>query len=327
MISKTKVDLDAAKIAALCASAGLTKIEDVHPLSTGEFNAVYAFDSGKKSYALKVAPAQGVPVMTYEKNMMRSEIFWYGQLREHTDVPAAEIVHMDFTRSLLPSDFFIMRRIPGRQMSTTEFTPKERALASVLLSQIVAKMHRIPHEGFGYPQCGIFDTWPQALYAMIAAMVSDAAMMGQTCENGEKTLAFISKHAAVLERAVCRMVNFDLWESNVICERTGDGLRFVMIDPERGYWGDPIMDFICFETDKPLKRKLASLKAYNQTAEHPVTVGREEEIRFALAQAFLGVIMEVERYYRYVPGDEGWARNDRVCKTLFDGAFACLAQA
>jgi aminoglycoside phosphotransferase (APT) family kinase protein len=324
MRSNTKARLDAQAISALCASAGFQGIQNVKPLGAGEFNAVYAFDSGGKGYALKIAPDARTPVMAYERNMMRSEVFWYGQLRKYTDVLIPEIVHTDFSRSLLPSDFFVMERIPGRQMNEMDFSPEERARAVALLPEIAAQMHRISHEGFGYPQCGFFETWPEALYAMTEAMVKDAADMGRPCETGERTLRYIRRYSAVLERAACRMVNFDLWESNILCERTGDGVRYVMIDPERGYWGDPIMDFICFEFDKPLKQKTASLRAYNSLARQPLAADREAEIRFAFAQAYLGVVMEVERYFRYVPGDEGWTRNDRVCEMLFAGAFGCL---
>ena len=324
MISRTKVELKQEDIAAVCASAGYADIQNVHPLGAGEFNAVYAFDSGGEAYALKIAPGADMPVMTYEHDMMRSEVFWYGQLQKHTDVETPEIVHTDFSRSLMPSDFFVMRRVPGTQMNETEFTPQERINANRLLPQLAAKMHQIRHKGYGYPQNGFYDTWAKALTAMTEAMITDAAKMGQPCENGERMLRLIRKHTPVLNRADCRMVNFDLWEANIICTRKKDGFHYVMIDPERGYWGDPLMDFICFETDKPLKAKQASLQAYNQLAERPIAIGRDEEIRFAFAQAYLGVIMEVERYFRYVPGDEGWTRNDRVYKQLFSAAFSCL---
>ena len=188
MISKTKKELNTQEIEALCASAGLTQIENIHPLGAGEFNAVYAFDAGGEAYALKIAPSADTPVMTYEKNMMRSELFWYEQLSAHTDVEIPEIVHVDTSRSLTPSDFFIMRRIPGRQMNETEFTPGERKEAAALLPGIAAKMHRITGDGFGYPQNGLHDTWAKTLQSMTEAMVSDAAAMGQSCENGEKTL-------------------------------------------------------------------------------------------------------------------------------------------
>ena len=324
MISKTKKELTAQEIRSLCASAGFSAVENIHALGAGEFNAVYAFDADGKHFALKIAPSADTPVMTYETEMMRSELLWYEQMRTHTDIALPELVYSDLSQSMLSSDFFIMRRISGKQMNETQFTPEEREMADAFLPRIAAKLHHIHGGGFGYPQNGLHDTWAKAFYAMTEAMVEDAAKMGQSCENGEKTLAYIRKHQAVLERVPCRMVNFDLWEANVICEPAGSGFRFVMIDPERGFWGDPIMDFNCFGFGKPLREKREGLKLYNSLAEQPVSAGSGEEIRNAFAQAYLGVIMEVERYYRYVPGDEGWTRNDRVCEFLFKNAFACL---
>ncbi|HPJ02260.1 MAG TPA: aminoglycoside phosphotransferase family protein [Candidatus Limiplasma sp.] len=324
MISKTKKELNPQEIKTLCASAGFVSIENIHALGAGEFNAVYAFDADGKGYALKIAPSVDTPVMTYEKNMMRSELFWYEQLRAHTNLAHPEVVYSDLSRTLLPSDFFIMQRVAGKQMNETQFSQAEKETAAALMPQIAAKLHRVSNNGFGYPQNGLHETWAKALYAMTEAMVEDAASMGQLCENGEKTLAFIRKHQAVLERVPSRMVNFDLWEANIICEPAANGYRFVIIDPERGFWGDPIMDFNCFGFGKPLREKKDGLHIYNSLAEQPVTIGRGEEIRNAFAQAYLGVIMEVERYYRYVPGDEGWTRNDQVCEFIFKNAFACL---
>ena len=205
-----------------------------------------------------------------------------------------------------------------------EVLPTEKAQAQAVLPEIAAKMHRISHDGFGYPQCGFFDTWPKALYAMTEAIVKDAEAVGQTCKNGERTLAYIRKHTAVLDRAECCMVNFDLWEANILCERTPDGIRYVMIDPERGFWGDPVMDFICFEFDKPLKQKTASLHAYNSLAQRTLTAGCEEEIRFAFAQAYLGIVMEVERYYAMYRETKAGLATTGVCEMLFSGAFGCL---
>jgi len=325
MISNTKVLLDEKAVAKLCAAAGFRDIENVTSMGAGEFNAVYAFDADEKGYALKIAPDANVPVMTYETNMMQSEVYWYEKLRTHTDIRVPEIVYTDFSKSLVLSDFFIMERINGRQMNEMNFTPQERADATSKLPQMAAQIHRIRHDGYGYLQNGYHATWDQALAAMTEAIICDAGRMGESCENGEKVLKLIHKHRAVLAKAPCRMVNFDLWEANILCERMGDGsIQYVWIDPERSYWGDPIMDIICFEPDRPLMEKKASIGAYNQVAEQPIGIGREEEIRFAFAQAYLGLIMEVERYYRYVPGGEGWQRNVFACQGLFAGAYGGL---
>ena len=68
-------------------------------------------------------------------------------------------------------------------MNEMEVLPTEKAQAQAVLPEIAAKMHRISHDGFGYPQCGFFDTWPKALYAMTEAIVKDAEAVGQTCKK------------------------------------------------------------------------------------------------------------------------------------------------
>jgi len=324
MKSNTKTLLNQNTIIDLCGSAGFKNIQHVKSMGAGEFNAVYAFDADGQEYALKIAPEVGVPVMTYEMNMMHSEVYWYDQLRTHTDIRVPKVYYTDFSKKWIPSDFFIMGRIRGRQMDEMDFSPSERKDATAKLPQMAAQIHSIRHDGFGYPQNGYHASWDQALGSMVEAVICDAERMRHSCENGKRMLACIKRHRDVLARVECRMVNFDLWLPNILCERMGDTMQYTWIDPERSFWGDPVMDFICFETDKPLEKKLTSLEAYNQVAEQPLTVGRDEKIRFAFAQAYLGIIMEVERYFRYIPGDEGWTRNDRVCEGLLAAAFGCL---
>ena len=222
MKSSTKVLLNSHAVTALCEASGFPNAQNVSPLGAGEFNAVYAFESAGRKYALKIAPDSRSPVMTYEKNMMRSEVFWYEKLRAHTRIAVPEIFHTDFSRTLLPSDFFIMELVPGRQMNEMDFSPAEKAAATEKLPRMAAEIHKIKNQGFGYPQCGLYDTWPQALSAMVQAIVNDAAAMGKSCENGEKLLSLVHRHQNVLARVACRMVNFDLMGSeHPVRPRTG----------------------------------------------------------------------------------------------------------
>ena len=148
MISRTKKELNAQEISALCASAGYKSIDNIHALGAGEFNAVYAFDFEGKGYALKIAPSTDTPVMTYEKNMMRSELFWYQQMGAHTDLAHPEVVYSDLSRTLLPSDFFIMQRVAGKQMNETQFSQADKEIAAALMPQIAAKLHRVSKRRF-----------------------------------------------------------------------------------------------------------------------------------------------------------------------------------
>jgi len=120
------------------------------------------------------------------------------------------------------------------------------------------------------------------------------------------------------------MVNFDLWPANVIVTREDDGLRFAWIDPERSFWGDPVIDFVCLAFSRPLKRAKRAVAAYNASAAVPVIISRETEIRYAIGQGYLALIMETEKYYRYSPRRFGWWRNVIAARLLYRAAFAVL---
>jgi fructosamine-3-kinase len=105
------------------------------------------------------------------------------------------------------------------------------------------------------------------------------------------------------------MVNYDIWPMNIIAKRDSGKIKYWWIDPERCFWGDKMADFVCLEVYKPLKDKTASLNAYNAVAETPIEVNRETEIRYAVMAAYMGLLQEAEKYYRYTPAMFGWWRN------------------
>ena len=117
------------------------------------------------------------------------------------------------------------------------------------------------------------------------------------------------------------MVNFDLVPPNIICDKKDDVISYAWIDPERSFWGDPIMDFICLEMMLPLEKKDISFTAYNSIADNPIYVTDSEKVRYCVAKGYLALIMEVERYYRYSPAYFGWWRNVLISKLLYKSAF------
>jgi aminoglycoside phosphotransferase (APT) family kinase protein len=326
MISRTKHDVDDDIVKKLMASVGLEGATEVAPLGAGEYNAVYAVATDGGNYAVKIAPRPDVPVLTYEHGMMSAELFWYGKMRE-AGINVPEIRHADFTHGIIPSDWFVMDRIDGTQMDLMRFTPPEETEAFAATARLVARIHGRKNDRFGYVQSGLHDDWYQAIRAMAADLVADAARVHRTTRRGERLLALVDRHRDILRAADCVMVNFDVWPPNILCRRTHDGMEYTWIDPERSFWGDPICDFVCLEMFAPLAEKKATLAAYNAVADHPVRATREERIRYAVAQGYLALIMEVEKYYRYTPLHFGWHRNVVVSAKLYADAFAALERA
>ena len=81
--SKTKYEATTEEIKALFQHHGIGTVTGTAPLGNGEFNAAYEVicDDGIH-YALKIAPPEGMKVLSYEENMMESEVFWYGMMHE-----------------------------------------------------------------------------------------------------------------------------------------------------------------------------------------------------------------------------------------------------
>jgi aminoglycoside phosphotransferase (APT) family kinase protein len=293
-------------------------------LGDGEFNAVYLVRAGGRDYVLKVAPRETAPVMTYEHNMLQSEVAWYDVLRQHTAIRVPEVYAADFSRRLLPVPYFIMEYMPGEPLNKATLTDEERAQVDRMLPAMAAQLHAIRSDSFGYPQNGLFGTWYDAIRAFVCQTLDDCGRKKHRSRRGERLLKMIERHRAVFERVEGCMVNFDIWPANIIVQRSKSGIQLCWIDPERSFWGDRMLDFVCFAFHEPLAGKADVLAAYNAATETPVTPTREEQIRFAIGQGYLALIMETEKYYRYSVTNYGWWRNVIASRMLYRAAFAGL---
>ena len=324
MKSRTKSVVSKAEIAAMFCDGGFEGVTDIKALGAGEYNAVYSATKGEEAYVIKIAPPADLPVMTLEKNLMESELFWYEQLRNHTAIALPKIFYSDLSPSLKRGGYFIMEKLPGQDLGSMKLQKHEREKVNIQMAAMSASMHKIKNYQFGYIQNGLHDNWYQAIRAMTEAIINDAERMRKASSNGKRLLAAIDKHQDVLEEAECCMINFDTWPANIIVDRTSDTWQFAWIDLERSFWGDRIADFICLEPFVPFDKKVSSVAAYNEAADKPLQMSHSEKIRYGVAFGYLGLIMETERYYRYTRLHFGWWRNTLATKIIFKQAFELL---
>lgn len=323
MKSRSKTKVTFALASEMMKKAGLGTAVSAEPLGAGEFNTVLAVKTNDgNAYALKVAPSEDADVQLYEKGMMRSEVHFYSLMREHTDISVPDVLYADFSHELLPADWFVMTLIKGRHPSGEK--GEEAAALAEELARMAASMHKVKGEGFGYIQRGLRPSWHEAVRAMTEDLLRDAEKKGVRSRRGEKLLRLIDKHAGTLNKAECRMVNYDIWTPNIIVQETAQGKKFWWIDPERSFWGDPVADFVCLEFFKPFRKKTLSAKAYNERADVPVTLSREEEIRWGVMMAYMGLLQEVEKHYRYTPLMFGWWRNVISSALVYRAGFKAL---
>jgi len=321
MNSKTKPTLDEATVRRLFAEAGIPNVRTFAPLGSGEFSAVYSVDADERDYVLKVSPRGDEHCMAYEQNMLASEVYWYSRIREQTDIRVPEIYVFDDSLSCLPCAYCIMERLEGEPLSSAALSPAERAKIPARIAEMLAKIHEISGERFGYEQCAAYSSWPEALESFLNMALADCADKRRRSRRGERLLSLIERHHAVLEPVLPRMVNFDLWPSNVIASHTNGELSLAWIDPERSFWGDPVVDFVCLAFSRPLSSAAAAIVGYNDVSTEPIEVSHETRIRYAFGQGYLALIMETEKYFRYSPLQFGWWRNVLAASLLYRAAF------
>ena len=325
VVSRTKYEASEAEIKELFSFHKVGNVMDVAVLGNGEFNAAYKVTCDRgESYALKIAPPENAGVLSYEKNMMEAEVFWYSQMHEKTDILCPKVYVSDFSKKIIGSNCFIMEMMAGKPLWEAGLTEQEYETVQEQKICMLTKIHRITNDRYGYIQTGLASSWYEALKGMVLRLVIDCRNLGHGTPDGERFVSFIDKHEKLLRNVPCRMVNFDLWDSNVLYSReTG---KICWIDPERGFWGDPVADFITLGPGQkaPLSAKKKELAIYNGMAQEQICLNEETEIRYALAVCYLALIEEVEKYVRYEPDNPTYIRNIVDAREMYDMAFQLL---
>lgn len=324
MKSRSKFLLDNSKVTEIFKKFSDEDILKINPLNGGEYNSLYEICTKDKKYILKVAPEKNFTRLTYEEGMMKAEIYWYSMMREKAGIKVPEIYFTDFSKTVIPADYFIMEKIEAPQKDQVKFTKEEKQTADAEIVKQAAKLHAVHNEKFGYVQGELFDNWYDAYHSIIYNLISDAEKKGKKSKNGEKLLKYAEKYQDVLKSAESSMVNTDCWESNIMCKKENGSYSYIWIDPERSMWGDRIFDFICFDPLSPLDDTRNDVKIYNSVSNEKITCNNEAKIRYAFAKGLLALVMEVEKYYRYTPLNFGWWRNAVSGKTLYNNVFNVL---
>lgn len=327
MRSKTKPEIDPGTIIKLFEKADIPGASNIAPLGAGEYNSVYAVEAGGVAYAIKIAPQDPSKILTYERDMMAQEVYYYDLMADQAHIRVPKIYHVDFSKKIIPCEYFIMERLPGVQIDQADLTDPQKKEVDEQLAAMVARMHAVKGDQFGYRQNGLHANWYQALQSMVTNLIADCQARGRKLKNGEKLLGYIHAHREVLEKVACALINFDIWPPNILCDPQDGALNLAWIDPERCLWGDRIADFVPLEfMNMSLDKKTTTLQAYNRASDQPIVVGDPERIRYAIMLGYLALIMEVEKYYRYSLLHYGYWRNLSVCKMIYDTCFKQLAE-
>lgn len=325
MKSRSKSKISDKIITRLLKKAGLSPVHSISPLGEGEFNSLYSCDTDQGSYVLKIAPFKESTLLTYEQEMMKQELYFYSLIQEHTTIKTPRIIFSDFSKTLIPSPYFIMEKVNGIQLDKLQVDETQKGELNLKIADLIAQIHRLRHHQFGYLQNGLHDNWFLAISSMSENLIKDAKKFHHSSKRGKILLHYIHQYRSILEKVESRLVNYDIWPGNILCELNNQTMAIWLIDLERCFFGDFIADFVSQDfMAMTLKQKSKFIDTYMQSSDTLVNYTREEEIRFAITLGYLGLILEVEKYARYSIFHYGWWRNVGGSQLLFSQCFKTI---
>lgn len=271
----------------------LDEMKTYRELTEGYFNVAYevTLKSGNV-VILKVAPPKEVSVMTYEKNIMFSEVEAMKMVAENIDIPAPKVLGYDDSCTICSSPYFFMERLDGHSLNFIKKNLSQDEIQNIYMEagSINKKINDINCPCFGYPGQSEYQgqKWYSVFRKMLESGVSDA-------NKGNVDLKIpISEMWNYLERdkyifdevTEPKLVHWDCWDGNIFVE---NGVITGFIDWERSLWADPLME-VGFRTysDNTSFQKGYGLK----------TLTRNEKHRALWYDIYLMILVSSEYEYR-----------------------------
>lgn len=261
-------------------------------LTEGYFNVAYRIELNDRPVILKIAPSDAVDILTYEKNIMWTEVDSMRMVKEETSVPVPEILFFDDSRTLCDRPYFFMELLPGRSFSSCmeELCDEEKKQIFYKVGQYTKELNKLTGAKFGY--YGQPDRqgkeWYTVFRDMLADAFSDAGRKAIAVPVAkEKMFALLEKDKAYFDEVkVPKFVHWDIWAGNVFVE---NGKVTGIIDFERALWADELME-VGFRTYDYNENFFAG---YGREA-----LSKSEKRRALWYDIFLFQIMRLECDYR-----------------------------
>lgn len=299
--NKMKQNVSLKALSDIFQAHSLGNIRSADLMTGGEFNSVWKVTTDDlQKYVIKIAPNSNVKVLTYEQNLIESEVCAYKKLSELKTVHVPKIFGYSQSENA-PYRYLIMEFAEGETLLNSKLTDKEKDKIMYTLGHAMAEMHSIKDfDGFGYIQNGLKKTWREAYLSMVDNIVGDGLSKRAKIPYLKEIKALIEQNLSVLDEVKSpSFVHFDLWAGNIILDKNSD--LYCIIDCERAMFGDIMGEFISLDYISPFstEKNKSLLKGYNSFANKKIEFTRNEMIRLYLMRLYLGLIANVECYYRY----------------------------
>jgi fructosamine-3-kinase len=225
------------RIQQIAVNAGLGQCSAT-PIGAGHYNDSFYIDSEKGMFVLRIAPADSVPKLFYEVDMMKSEPAIHELVKKHTDIPVPGIIYFDFSRKCIDADFLIMEFLEGSPGSFKDG----------LLGRYVRQLHNIEGDYFGYPEraAPTSQNWPEIFATYVELIFGDCLSCGIIDRRQyDWFLSVYEKHLPAVVDVRPSLLHLDLWTQNIL---TVDGEITAILDFDRGLFGDVELEFAVLDT-------------------------------------------------------------------------------
>ncbi len=296
--SKVKRNISSETLSAIFERHNLGKILNFSELTGGAFNTVYKVNNDNGKYVIKISPEENIEVLTYERDLIKTEVCVYELLKNTNNVHFPKVYGYNYEDDF-EYKYLIMEFIEGDMLCNLNLSEDKYNKVMFDLGVAMAEIHSITNEnGFGYIQNGFKPTMKEAYRSMIDTIMVDGLKKTKHVPYHKDILDIINRYDYVFDSIKePSLVHFDLWAGNIIIK---DGEFYALIDCERAMFGDVIGDFISLDYASPfdVNANKHLIDGYNSVAEKKLSFNKEEMIRLYLFKIYLGLIVYIETYYR-----------------------------
>ncbi|WP_313638346.1 phosphotransferase, partial [Paenibacillus sp.] len=150
--TKTKLTTDQQSILVGAAFGSHVNIIRSTELTGGYFNAAYdLLLSDGRAMILKIAPSDETDTLSYEHDIMATEVAAMQLMKSKGTVPVPEVYAYDNSKNLISSEFFFMEKIIGQPYNEIkeELSPQQRISIEAELGRYSRLINEIHGERFG----------------------------------------------------------------------------------------------------------------------------------------------------------------------------------
>lgn len=311
MESTTKSQINRAAIETICKEVygERCQISEIKELTDGCYNASYLvhLETENKDIIIKAAPSDQVPILSYEKDIMKTEVLLYKLVKDKTQIPIPGLIHSNFKRDIIPVPYFISERLYGQPLNKIEpISPEQRKMLYLQMAKYLALLHNLKGTYFGYPNMNYGKAdYKTTFKNMVMQLLVDGNNKGAVVPiDQDEFIALLNQYTYVLDKVKEPvLVHFDLWDGNVfVTDMETNPTIEGLIDFERSFYGDRLADFVQVSFYIDLEKDTYFIDTYNQYASEKVHYGLEERISILLHKIYLFLIMIIESKYRDVEG-------------------------